>query len=85
MGGCGVPGRANSSQVYFLFLVPRRALSALPLLGVSQGHSDREEGMRKSYLLFLCFTLSRTPPPARPLLALPPAFSEMVIKKLLSS
>jgi hypothetical protein len=36
--------------------------------------------MRKSYLFFLCFTLSRTPP-ARPLLALPPAFSETVIKK----
>lgn len=54
------------------------------LSGVSLG--DRgERDVWGELFFFLCFPLSRTPPPPmRPLLAMPCAFSETVINKLLN-
>lgn len=54
------------------------------LLGVPRKDIGGEGHVGESYLFFFCAFLSRTPPPPmRPLLAMPCAFSETVINNLL--
>lgn len=71
--GCGVPGRAKFTPVSFLFPAPRRAVSVLCYVVESAQDTHRQRGTNgDSYLFFLCFPLSRTPPPLLgPLFALP--------------
>lgn len=82
VGGCGVPGRADSP--------PRPSSKKSPvcaflLFGSPQERHRWRGTCGESYLFFFCAFLSRTPPPPpmRPLLAMPCAFSETVINSLL--
>lgn len=64
-------GELTHPRVLSFSCSKKRPVCAFLSFGSLPGRHRRRGTCEESYLFFLCFPLSRTPPPMRPLLAMP--------------